>query len=88
MKSEAIRPKTPLSLADAQRIVAEYAAHYNEQRLHSAMGYITPKDKLEGRTELIYAKSARENIPAYVLKAIKEEIEDADDRERSTGTRC
>lgn len=28
---------------------------------------------------LIYAKSARENIPAHVLKAIKEEIEDADD---------
>jgi len=28
---------------------------------------------------LIYAKSARENIPAHVLKAIREEIEDADD---------
>jgi hypothetical protein len=28
---------------------------------------------------LIYAKSARETIPAHVLKAIKEEIEDADD---------
>lgn len=28
---------------------------------------------------LIYAKSARENIPAHVLKAIKEEIEDVPD---------
>ena len=28
---------------------------------------------------LIYAKGARENIPAQVLEAIKEEIEDADD---------
>ena len=28
---------------------------------------------------LIYAKSAQETIPAYTLKAIKEEIEDADD---------
>lgn len=28
---------------------------------------------------LIYAKSARETIPAHVLKTIKEEIEDADD---------
>ena len=28
---------------------------------------------------LIYAKSARESIPAHVLKAIKEEIEDAND---------
>lgn len=35
---------------------------------------------------LIYAKSARENIPAHVLKAIKEVIEDGDDGERSTET--
>lgn len=28
---------------------------------------------------LIYAKSARENIPAHILKAIKEDIENADD---------
>lgn len=28
---------------------------------------------------LIYAKSARDTLPAHVLKAIKEEIEDADD---------
>ena len=26
---------------------------------------------------LIYAKSARENIPAHVLRKVKEEIEDA-----------
>ena len=31
---------------------------------------------------LIYAKSAREDIPAHVLKAIREEIEDAEDWER------
>ena len=59
LKSEAIRPKTPLSLADAQRVVGEYVAHYNTVRLNSAIGYLTPKDKLEGRAELIFAERER-----------------------------
>ena len=47
--------KTPLSLADAQRVVTEFVAYYNHERLHSAIGYITPNDKLEGRAETIQA---------------------------------
>jgi len=30
-------------------------ARYNNERLHSAIGYVTPKDKLEGRAEMIHA---------------------------------
>ncbi|MGF1580476.1 MAG: transposase [Gemmataceae bacterium] len=52
IKGEAIRPGTPLSLEDAQRIVSGYVTHYNEVRLHSAIGYISPKDKLEGREKI------------------------------------
>jgi transposase InsO family protein len=54
-KVECIRPQTPLSLDDARRIVADYVRHYNTVRLHSALGYITPNDKLEGRAEQIFA---------------------------------
>jgi transposase InsO family protein len=54
-KVECIRPKTPLSLEDARRIVTEYVEHYNTVRLHSALGYITPWDQLEGRAEQIFA---------------------------------
>ena len=32
--------KTPLSLEDARRVVADFVAHYNEVRLHSAIGYV------------------------------------------------
>jgi transposase InsO family protein len=53
LKRECIRPKTPLSLADARRLVADYVRHYNSVRLHSALGYITPEDKLDGREATI-----------------------------------
>lgn len=55
LKRESIRPKTPLSLQDARRIVAEFVVHYNTVRLHSAIGYVTPQDKLEGREQAIFA---------------------------------
>ena len=54
LKSEAIRPKTPLSLEDARRVVAGFVEEYNERRLHSAIGYVTPRTKLEGREEEIF----------------------------------
>jgi len=56
VKSECIRPTTPLTLEDAQRVVRKFVTTYNTQRLHSAIGYITPQDKLEGREELIFAE--------------------------------
>lgn len=53
IKSECIRPGVPLSLADAERLIAQYVRVYNEERLHSAIGYVTPKDMLEGRRDQI-----------------------------------
>ena len=59
LKGDCIRTETPLSLEDARRIVARYVEHYNTVRLHSAIGYVTPKDKLEGREALIFAERDR-----------------------------
>jgi putative transposase len=59
LKGECIRVKAPSSLADARRIVAEFVAHYNEVRLHSAIGYVTPADKLAGRESAIFAARDR-----------------------------
>jgi putative transposase len=59
LKGECIRVKVPLSLDDARRLVAEYVAHYNEARLHSAIGYVTPQDKLAGRDQEIFATRDR-----------------------------
>jgi len=58
-KTECVRQKVPLSLEDAQRITTDYVIRYNEARLHSAIGYITPKDMLEGRDKEIFAARDR-----------------------------
>ena len=56
IKSTCIRVNTPLSLSDAQRLITDFVDHYNNRRLHSAIGYITPIDKLEGRAGIILAQ--------------------------------
>jgi transposase InsO family protein len=59
IKGECIRVLVPLSLEDAQRIVTDYVEHYNHARLHSAIGYVTPNDKLLGNDEAIFAARDR-----------------------------
>ncbi len=59
LKVECIRPGTPLSLDDARRLVKQYVDYYNDVRLHSAIGYITPKDMLAGRQQEIHAERDR-----------------------------
>jgi putative transposase len=59
LKEECIRPGTPLSLDDARRIVGRFVEHYNTLRLHSAIGYVTPQAKLEGRDREIFAERDR-----------------------------
>ena len=59
LKSECIRPGTPLSLEDARRLVEGYVEHYNNVRLNSATGYLTPNDVLAGRQHEIHAERDR-----------------------------
>ena len=53
LKGESIRISVPLSLDEARRIVSDYTLHDNTVRLHSAIGYIAPRDKREGRAQEI-----------------------------------
>jgi hypothetical protein len=59
IKTECIRPGVPLTLEDAQRIVGLWIDRYNTIRLHSAIGYLAPIDKLEGRGAQIFAERDR-----------------------------
>ena len=63
LKGECIRVQVPLSLDDARRIVADYVSHYNTVRLHSAIGYVTPKDKLARQRRRPSSPTATANSP-------------------------
>jgi putative transposase len=71
LKGGCIRVKTPLSLEDARRLVAEFVAYYNTVRLHSAIAYITPADKLAGRAEAIWASRTHKLAMAAAKRRAK-----------------
>jgi len=75
LKTECIRPKTPISLEDARRIVGEFVDYYNQVRLHSAIGYVAPKDKLEGRELDIFAGRDRKLAAARELRKARRQGE-------------
>lgn len=56
IKADCIRPGTPLTVEDARRIVTNFVHHYNEVRLHSALGYVTPATKLAGSEQEVFAR--------------------------------
>jgi putative transposase len=68
IKGECIRPGVPLSLNDARRIVGKYINHYNTVRLHSAIGYVSPADKLNGRDQEIFKERDRKLEEARKLR--------------------
>jgi transposase InsO family protein len=82
LKRECIRAKTPLGLEDARRVVAEYVKYYNEVRLHSALGYVTPKDMLEGRERAIFAARDRKLDQARARRAEKRRAKDIRNAEK------
>ena len=59
LKQECIRTSSLGSLEEARRRIAVYVDHYNHVRLHSALGYITPADKLNGLEDVIFAERDR-----------------------------
>ena len=54
IKNECIRPKVPLTLEEAKQQTTAYIHYYNDKRLHSALGYITPKIKLNGQDSQVF----------------------------------
>ena len=73
LKAEAVRPKTPLSLEDARRVVGDFVEEYNTKRLHGAIGYVTPHDRLEGRHTQIWEERDRKLEAARARRAAQRE---------------
>jgi len=51
--------------------VAQFVARYNEVRLHSAIGFVPPKDKLEGRDTEIFAARDRKLEAARAERKVR-----------------
>lgn len=71
IKSECIRPGVILSLDDAREVVGKYIHQYNNVRLNSAIGYIAPIDKLEGRDKQIFKERDQKLEAAREARRIK-----------------
>ena len=59
IKSRCIRPSTPLTIDDTKRAVGSFVEHYNTERLHSAIGCVTPPDMLQSRQQAIHDERDR-----------------------------
>jgi putative transposase len=59
LKTTTIRPQVPDSLDAGRTLVGGFVKHYNHERLHSSIGFITPADMLAGRAEEIWANRDR-----------------------------
>lgn len=76
-KVEGWRPGLAQDLDSARVLTEKYVRHYNEVRLHSAIGYITPKDKLEGRAQEIWRQRDEQLENARTWRANRRRTEKA-----------
>ena len=74
LKAEAVRPRTPLDVDDARRVVGEFVETYNSRRLHSAIGYVTPQARLESRHEQIWRDRDRKLEAARARRAQRRQL--------------
>lgn len=74
-KFQCLRSTCPVDIEEARRRVAAYVRHDNEVRLHSAIGYVTPADKLAGLEEVIFAERDRKLEEARLRRAAARQAE-------------
>lgn len=67
-KNESIRKKCPLTIEEAQKITEKYVAHYNNHRLHSAIGFVTPKVKFQGREQQVFNERKEKLEKARIMR--------------------
>ena len=77
IKGECIRVTALWSLEDARRVVTGYVQHYNEVRLHSAIGYVTPLTKLRGEEKQVFTERDRKLEDARERRKVNRQVAQA-----------
>lgn len=68
-----LRLTPPASLEEARAIVRRFVEHYNAHRLHSAIRYITPLDRLNGQQDVIWTTRKRKLAEARERRAQRQQ---------------
>ena len=60
LKTECVRPAVWSEQEEAIAQIDDYVTYYNTQRLHSAIGYVTPLTKLQGRENAVFERRKKQ----------------------------
>lgn len=52
-RQEALRPNSPATIMEVEKVLSEYIEYYNNERLHSSIDYIRPVDYYRGEPDKI-----------------------------------
>ena len=83
VKEGCIRQHSIESLEEAKALVTAFVDDYNDNRLHSAIGYVTPKDKLHGKEKEIL-NAREEKLAAARAERKKKRLKEEGDRHLSS----
>ena len=78
LKGDCIRQREISSQEGAKKEVSAFVMYYNDIRLHSAIGYVTPKDKLTGRDQEVLKAREEKLAAARAERKRKRRIEEVD----------
>ena len=68
LKTEHVRRSAYLDYQDARIRMAQWIAHYNSRRLHSAIYYLTPNDVFYGRAARRIAERKEKLYTAFISR--------------------
>ena len=74
-KTEVLRRFSPSTPQEARKRLDDFIHHYNHTRLHSAIGYVTPADRLAGRQQLIWDERDRKLELAREMRRRRRRLE-------------
>lgn len=71
IKADALRRHQPSTVEGARKVIEEFVVHYNEVRLHSAIGYVTPATMLAGLESEVWNERDRKLEAAREARRVR-----------------